>query len=178
MQWFITFSNRVAGLVFAWLGPLCLIAGMAAIGGGAYALWQSANPRSSWYARKWAPAVIMMFGFMLVGFTNLLNLTGATLGTTGTYSVGMSSYEQIEVGAWANMTPAQSFVAVLESFKLFWAAMGAAVCFRGVLAAIGVAKGTRRHGWGVPAVLFISGSLVARIDQVAASLVQLLPTGS
>lgn len=177
MQWFITISNRVGGLIFAWLGPFCLIAGMAAIAGGAYALWQSSNPRSSWHARKWAPAIIMMCGFLLVGFTNLLNLTGATLGTTGSYGVGMSSYEQIDIGAWANMTPVQSVVAILESFKLFWAAVGAAVCFRGVMAAIGVAKGTRRHGWGVPAVWFISGSLVARIDQVAASLIQLLPTG-
>ncbi|SDB71510.1 hypothetical protein [Belnapia rosea] len=178
MQWFITFTNRVGGLVFAWLGPMCLIAGMAAIAGGAYALWQSANPRSPWFARKWAPACVMMFGFMLVGLTNLLNLTGATLGTTGSYGVGMSSYEQVNIGAWANMTPAQAFVAVLGSFWLFWAATGAAICFRGVMAAIGVAKGTRRHGWGVPVVLFVSGSLVARIDQVAASLVNLLPTGS
>ncbi|MFC7695070.1 hypothetical protein ACFQY5_41390 [Paeniroseomonas aquatica] len=128
MQWFITLTNRTGSLIFAWLGPLCFLAGMAAIAGGAYALWQSANPRSSWYARKWAPACVMMFGFMLVGFTNLLNLTGVTLGTTGTYGVGMSSYEQVDIGAWSNMTPAQAFVAVLESFKLFWAAIGAAVC--------------------------------------------------
>lgn len=177
MTWFIQITNKVGALVFAWLGPMTFLAGLIAIFGGIYGLWQSANPRSAWFNRKWAPWCVMMFGFMLIGFVNLMNLTGTTLGTTGTFSSGMSAYEQVDPTAWSGLTPAQAFVEALRAFRLFWAAMGASVCFRAILAAIGVAKGTRRHGWGVPAVLFISGSLVVRLDQVAEALVNLLPNG-
>lgn len=177
MEWFITFGNRVAGVVFAWLGPLCLLAGVIAIAAGALSLWQSANPRSPWHTRRWAPWLVIMFGAMLLGFSELMNLTGAALGTTGTFGAGSSvqAYQAIPTSQWATMTPSQALIAGLTAFRLFWAAMGATICYRGVLAALGVARGTRRHGWGVPVVLFISGSLVARLDQVAAGIVAVLP---
>lgn len=179
MDWFINFGNRVAGVILAWLGPFCLLGGGIAIFGGAIALWQSANPRSQWHTRRWAPWLLMMFGVLLLGFSELMNLTGAALGTSGTFGTGSTSsiqaYQPVATSQWANMTPSEAFVAALAAFRLFWAAIGATFCYRGVLAAMGVARGTRRHGWGVPAVLFISGSLVARIDQVVAGLVAILP---
>lgn len=170
MQWFLALVDRLAVALAAWLGPLVLASAICCFVGALWALMQVGNPRSMWFQRKWAPPVMLAIAFALFGFRNLFDLTGATLGLTGG-----GGYRSLDAATLGDMPIPQVLVAVLGAFWQFFLVVGACICWKSILTLYDAMKNTTRHGKKKALVLWIAGSLIARLDLVAAALVSLRP---
>lgn len=174
MTWAFNVLNLVTRMISAWLGPILYASAIIVGAVGIYGLWKSADRRSPWHQRKWAAPVILLLAGALAGFHNLMNRIGVTLGDARRYtSGGTVGYTPLDPGTLAGLTFDQAFLAVMGAFVPFFMMVGACVCYAGLMAWYGVARQQRRHGYGVPVVLLVSGSLIARLDLIAAGLLAL-----
>jgi hypothetical protein len=169
MQALLNIANAFAGIVLAWLGPCCYVAGASSVIGGAYLLYQSRLPGHPLRHRMWVPVAIMMIGFIFFGFPEFLNLGTATIGGSARASAGaaLTSYTVPDGNSWLGLSPTDTLLAIIQSFILFFRAFGAMWVFQSLTGIKGVWQGTRRHGWFSSAVKGIGGFLVMNIDTVA-----------
>lgn len=172
MEALFNIANAVAGIILAWLGPCCYVAGFSSVAGGAYLLYQSRLPGHPLRHRAWVPVGIMMIGFIFFGFPDFLNLGTVTVGGSARASMGasMTSYTVPDGNSWLGLSPTDTLFAIIQSFILFFRAFGAMWVFQALTGLKGVWEGTRRHGWFPSAVKGISGILVMNIDAIARQL--------
>lgn len=174
MQGLMNLANEVAAVVLVWLGPFCFAAGAAAIIGGAWMLVEAQRRGSRFQHRPWMAWAVFLCGFLFLGFPDFLNLGTTTIGGSARASMGagMTAYSTPDGTTWLGGGPMETLLAIIQSFLLFFRAIGAAFVFQAIAGWKGVAQGTRQHSWWPPAVKAVCGIIVINIDTVAAALMR------
>lgn len=174
MEGLINFAHEVAAVVLVWLGVSCYIGGAAAVIGGAWMLTEAHRHGSRHRFRPWMAWGVFWCGFLFLGFPDFLNLGTATIGGSARAGVGdaMTSYAAPDGGSWLGRGPLETLVAIIQSFILFFRAIGASFVFQAIAGWKGVFKGTRRHSWWPPTVKAACGIVVINVDTVAAALMR------
>ena len=148
MQGLTTFAYAV-GQIFATLLPtLCYLAALSLFLFAGWGFWRQAQPDNPFRGKPWLPITGLLF------------------------CAGLSSYSSPSPASnLMGTTPADSVVAIVQTFQLFFQAFGAMMAFAAMYALWSTMRGTSRRTPGACFVQFVFAVMLINVVTISQWLV-------
>ena len=171
MQGLVTFAHQVAAVIGAWLPVFCLAGGASFLILGCLLLYQSQRAGSPYHGRNGLIGGVLLCGFLLLGCVGTLNMTSAMVGPARVaMGAGMTSYDAADGTSFLGMGPVETLLAILEAFRHFFMAVGAAFIVHAIFGLKGVYTATVRHRYGPLLSEATAGACIMNMRHIAGAV--------
>ena len=173
MQGLTTLAYAI-GQIFAILLPtLCYLAALSLFLFAGWGFWRQAQPDNPFRGKPWVPITGLLFCGVFASFPKFLTMANRSAGSDITVGVsGLSSYSTpTSTSSILGTTPADSVVAIVQTFQLFFQAFGAMMAFAAMYALWSTMRGTSRRTPGACFVQFVFAVMLINVVTVSQWLV-------
>ena len=173
MQGLTTFAYAV-GQGFATLVPtLSYLAASSLFLFAGWGFWRQSQPDNPFRGKPWIPIMALLFCGIFASFDRFLTMANRSAGSSITVGVsGLSSYSTpTSTSSMLGSTPADSVVAIVQTFQLFFQAFGAMMAFAALYALWSTMRGTSRRTPGACFVQFVFAVMLINVVTISQWLV-------
>jgi hypothetical protein len=173
MQGLTTFAYAV-GQGFAVLLPtFCYLASLSLFLFAGWGFWRQSQPDNPFRGKPWIPIASLLFCGVFASFPRFLTLANRSAGSDITVGIaGLSSYSTpTPTSNILGTTPADSVVAIVQTFQLFFQAFGAMMAFAAMYALWSTLRGTSRRTAGACCVQFVFAVMLINVVTISQWLV-------
>ena len=173
MQGLTNFAYAV-GQGFAVLVPtFSYLAALSLFLFAGWGFWRQSQPDNPFRGKPWIPLTALLFCGVFASFSRFLTMANRSAGSSITVGVaGLSSYSTpTSTSSIMGTTPADSVVAIVQTFQLFFQAFGAMMAFAAMYALWSTMRGTSRRTPGACFVQFVFAVMLINVVTISQWLV-------
>ena len=173
MQGLTTFASAVGQGLAVLVPTFSYLAALSLFLFAGWGFWRQSQPDNPFRGKPWVPMAALLFCGVFASFNRFLTMANRSAGSSIT--VGVSSLSSYTAPASpSNMlgsTPADSVVAIVQTFQLFFQAFGAMMAFAALYALWSTMRGTSRRTPGSCFVQFVFAVTLINVVTVSQWLV-------
>ena len=138
-----------------------------------WGFWRQSQPDNPFRGKPWIPITALLFCGIFASFDRFLTMANRSAGSSITVGVaGLSSYSTpTSTSSMLGSTPADSVVAIVQTFQLFFQAFGAMMAFAALYALWSTMRGTSRRTPGACFVQFVFAVMLINVVTISQWLV-------